>query len=317
MDQTTTTACRLCGSTGPHRVFEALEMMYGTKEPFDYFECANCQSVQIVTALEGGELAKHYPENYYSFSGSSGSGLVNYAITERDKHELRQPSLIGSVIAQFKPEALMKLLGSLNITPKSRILDVGCGSGGLLDRLGRAGFRNLFGADAFIEKSFTTEHGARIQKCEVADAEGTYDLIMFHHSLEHMDDPRAALRAARAKLNPGGACLVRVPTVSSTAWEEYGIYWHQLDAPRHMFVPSRQGMRLAAEAESFKVVAVIDDSVDHQFWLSENYKADIPQHGGGPMLQFSDEQKKQFAHKTRLANKSQRGDQIAVVLRVA
>jgi len=35
---------------------------------------------------------------------------------------------------------------------------------------------------------------------------------------------------------PGGWCVIRIPTVSSFAWEHYREQWVQLDAPRHFFL---------------------------------------------------------------------------------
>ena len=53
-------ACRICASNGPHPHFVVREMMFGTRESFDYFECSNCKTLQIVDIP--ADLARHYPE---------------------------------------------------------------------------------------------------------------------------------------------------------------------------------------------------------------------------------------------------------------
>ena len=58
--------CRACGST---RVAEGLnprEMMFGTRDRFAYFRCADCGCLQIGEVPEN--LSKYYPDNYYSYS---------------------------------------------------------------------------------------------------------------------------------------------------------------------------------------------------------------------------------------------------------
>lgn len=57
---------------------------------------------------------------------------------------------------------------------------------------------------------------------------------MFHHSFEHIADPFETLCSVRRLLS-SGTCLIRIPIVDSWAWENYGVNWIQIDAPRHFF----------------------------------------------------------------------------------
>ncbi len=96
--------------------------------------------------------------------------------------------------------------------------------------------------------------------------EGLWDLIMFHHSLEHMPDPHRALREARERLSASGRIVVRVPTVSSFAFREYLENWPQIDVPRHYFVPSSTGLARLFAATGFEPVETYRDATDFQFW---------------------------------------------------
>ena len=313
MTSDTIQTCRLCKSKGPHNFFKAFEMMYGTGDAFDYFECLGCESVQMFIDLDEDVLKGYYPKNYYSFNHVKKSKIKKFLLNKRDKYFLGHRTFLGSLMAFYSFDFVMSLIGSLKLSAESRIVDVGCGSGDLLNRLGVAGFTNLVGSDPFIEQSFVTTAGAVIKKSELKDLAGHFDLIMFHHSLEHVPDPLRTLRDARAKLNRNGLCIVRVPTVSSAAWREYRENWFQLDAPRHLVLPSRMGMKIAAESEGFKLINTMDDSHGSSLEHSENYRAGIALFGEHPHLAFTVKQKQEFARKAREANASELGDQAAFV----
>ena len=80
----------------------------------------------------------------------------------------------------------------------------------------------------------------------VQDVPGTYDLVMFNHSFEHVEDPLPTLRHARNLLAPGATLLLRTPVAGCWAWRHYGTDWVSIDAPRHAFIPSIAGLRAAA-----------------------------------------------------------------------
>jgi SAM-dependent methyltransferase len=160
-------------------------------------------------------------------------------------------------------------MAHLGASPASRIADVGCGGGRLLRELHRLGFRDLTGVDPNIPADIMVDDRLRVRKQFLEELPGKFDVIMFHHSLEHIPDQLGVLEAAHTKLADGGACLIRIPLVSSHAWHTYGTSWVQLDAPRHLFLHSEQSMRLLAERVGFQVEKVVYDSNEFQFWGSE------------------------------------------------
>ncbi|MCW5625826.1 MAG: class I SAM-dependent methyltransferase, partial [Burkholderiales bacterium] len=157
----------------------------------------------------------------------------------------------------------------------SRILDVGCGSGHLLHALHWQGFRHVTGIDAFLGEESQLP-GLQIMRREIAQMDGTFDLIMFHHSLEHMPDPISALRHAARLCSPTGAVLVRLPITGTFAWREYQDLWVQLDAPRHLFIPTQHAVEVAGKAADLRLDAVEYDSGPLQFFGSELYRKDLP-----------------------------------------
>ena len=279
---TITEECRLCRSTGPHQTIAVREMMFGTREPFEYFSCVACDTLQIVNALEGEELARHYPPDYYSYNASAQPRILRWLTMRHDRFELHTGGeLVGAVISALPAVVRaafgdsLRVIGQLAPERDARILDVGCGGGALLDRLARAGFNNLFGVDPLIAADDETPEGVPLMKRHLNEVIGEFDLIMFNHSLEHVPDLVATLKEAYEKLAAGGICLVRIPTTSSDAWTTYKADWFQIDSPRHIVIPSRQGMALAADTVGLRVEKTYDDSNSYQFIGSEAYRRDI------------------------------------------
>ncbi len=105
--------------------------------------------------------------------------------------------------------------------PLGRVLDVGCGAGGVGRSLRAAGATRLTG----IELNETAAEQARAVFDEVltADVEelvrrgeltGPFDTVVLYDVLEHLVDPAALLRALQPLVVPGGHVHVSMPNAS-------------------------------------------------------------------------------------------------------
>jgi hypothetical protein len=161
--------------------------------------------------------------------------------------------------------------------------------------------------------------GAQLLRASLEDMDGGWDVIMFHHSLEHVLDPRQTLAAARSLLSEGGRIIVRIPTVSSAAFDRYGKSWYQLDAPRHLSIPSRLGMQFVAKLSGLEVAATQDDSSATQFWRSEQIMSDAEKGDVQPARapSLTPTQLRLLTKEADSLNHSHRGDQAAWSLRVS
>ena len=273
--------CRICENVAGNRLHPAREMMFGTREEFDYVECAHCGTVQIAAIPD---LTRHYPKEYYSLSDQmpevdkafkrrvAARFIGHYVVTGKNRLG-RFLNKKRPLIRTLLPPSILDPLAAVRFD--SRILDIGCGSGSLLRTLRTFGFRNLTGADPFIEKSFSIDRNVRIVKASTNELSGEYDLIMLHHSFEHLPDPGAALSDLSGLLSSSGNLLIRIPLVN-WAWQQYGTNWVQLDPPRHLHLFTERSFRLLAERLELQVVKVVYDSDAFQFYGSEQYKMDIP-----------------------------------------
>jgi SAM-dependent methyltransferase len=323
-------ACKICGNTQANAFLKIREMMFGLREEFEYVACKKCGCLQIKEIP--ADMAKYYPPQYRSLIAPNGAAqikrdnmLVRSLRHARTLYALKQESSLGRVLLKFKPleyqwPEYLEWLKKCKATFDSKILDVGCGAGKFLLELSCYGFNNLTGIDPYINSDIAYDNGVKILKKELTDEEGLFDVIMFHHSFEHMDEPQRVLETAGKSLSASGYILIRIPTVSSYAWKEYGVNWAQIDAPRHFFLYSLENIEMLTERARLTVREITFDSTDFQFWGSEQYRRDIPLLDERSYLMnktnsiFSDVDIKSFQEKAAQLNRLRQGDQICVYL---
>lgn len=267
--------CRVCGNAAGNTAHRLREMMFGYRDEFDYMECAACKCVQIVDIPSS--ISKYYPSTYHSFAPVGPRRRFRRLPAKlRDRYALSRRGMIGKLLSRRSPpDPALESLARINPTDGMRILDVGCGSGLLLNALADLGFRNLLGVDPFLPGDVQRDNGVKLLKTSLSGITGEFDVIMFHHSFEHLADPHESLNAAQRLLSPGGHCVIRMPTVTCYAWRYYGTNWVQLDAPRHFCIHSVESVRILADRSGLELSEIKYDSTAFQFWASEQYGRDI------------------------------------------
>jgi 2-polyprenyl-3-methyl-5-hydroxy-6-metoxy-1,4-benzoquinol methylase len=269
-------SCRVCDNDTGNVLFNAYEMMFGFRDEFEYYQCSRCGCLQIKEIP--CDMSKYYPDNYYSFN-VRGENNISKSILTKIKLSLKKSiikysfktkisSLFMTKIYQLPSWAEWLKIAGMGLD--NSILDVGCGTGHLILEMHKLGFSNLTGIDPYITQGVCHVNGVQILKNTLGELKCKYDFIMLNHSFEHMDDPLSTLNNIHAHLSDDGFTLIRIP-VANYAWENYGVNWYQLDAPRHFFLHTEKSMQILANKGRFKLLKIIYDSTALQFWISESY----------------------------------------------
>jgi SAM-dependent methyltransferase len=317
--------CKICGTTSNVSIYKVKEMMFGTRDEFEYFQCPSCECLQIKDIPE--DLSVYYGSNYYNFKKD------NAIFYKNPFSNILKNVLDNLILFVFKSQlkylqgrdetvntGLVSLSKISNLKKTSKILDIGCGNGILLYRLVNAGFTNLTGLDPFVYEDIKYKN-LTIYKKNIEDVKDEFEIITLHHVFEHLSDPLDSLLKIKNILSKNGTLLIRIPIVPNLMWDKYKDKWVQLDAPRHLFLHSIKSMELLAEKSGFTIEKIFYDSNDLQFIGTEQYIQDIPLTSDKSHLQninnsiFTKEQIASFKEQAKEANEKSYGDQVCLYLR--
>ena len=276
-------ACGWCGEERWERgLLSAAEMMYGTRERFTIDRCLACGSLAL--ADPPADLAPHYPADYYSYRSRAtafDAGRRGPLLRPLTGALLRAPVPAVDLALRRVPlwGAPIRWLAGRGVRPSGRVLDVGSGDGYVIKRMALWGFEDLLGIDPYLDGEIEGPP-VTVRRAELAEIEGSWEVVMANHVLEHVRNPGEILNAMASRLSPGGTIVVRVPLADSPIAARYGHDWVALDVPRHLTVPTAAGVRRAVERAGLRLVREFRDGAGFAFWASEQYARGVPLEGG-------------------------------------
>lgn len=259
-----TSECVAC--TAPMRSLQQAQWLMGAREVPGWLECAGCGTVQVHPIPGTGQLRRWYTTE----SLSEGTGTVGPPSSWK-RWALRQlvrawPSshprdrawrwLLDPLASHFQGLPSTASAGA----SAGHILDVGCGDGLLLAILRDVGW-TVDGIEMDPRRAAIARgHGIPVWVGDLHDytADGpSFTTVRFWHVLEHLPDPRQALRLARHRwLQPGGELIVGVPNIQSAMHRIFGTRWAGLQIPKHLFHFTEPGIRRMVESAGFIHVRV-------------------------------------------------------------
>ena len=274
--------------------------------------------MQILEIPEG--LSEYYSNSQYgSFIAPKRSYLKSEMRRIRNRYAIfNSGGLLGRVLNTISPLPSDFCIIRDYATVCARILDVGCGIGSHINDLREIGFLNVSGIDPFIENDIAYPNGVIIRKMFVEQVTGWYDIILSHHSFEHVPNPVETLTAIRGRLNSDGVLLLTVPTAEDL-YRRYRENCYLIQAPQHFFLYSIRSMFLVAQRSGLRIEKVIRDASNVVDWckFSELWKKGIAQNemNEGIDRYFSSEELNGFARVEAELKRQHMGDNVTFIFR--
>lgn len=260
--------CKVCTSK---RLQEYIveERMLNKGERFRYQCCRKCGTLFL--AEEVPNIGQYYKGDYYSFHLEVPRKsrmpvwikriFINSFIFGRTCEPIVQRLMPSEVVA----------LGGTRAKKEEKILDVGCGNGSLIYLLNQNGYLNTVGIDLYCKETPYPVNFYQSSLYDIHDKE-KYDVIMFNHSFEHMENPKEILDKVAKLLSDKGRCIIRVPVGSCEAWKRYSVHWYQIDAPRHYFLYSPKALSYLCKKAGLEIYHVLYTGGVPSFVISEMYR---------------------------------------------
>jgi SAM-dependent methyltransferase len=243
--------CPICEQPLRPTCVRAYDRLVTGEGPFGVDECVVCEYGVTDPQLTDEELGPYYDavgyyESYYEHTGARAGNPL---------HRLRARHRLRSADRRYRQQPFA-LAG---VSP-GRVLDVGCGSGDLLEHLATRGW-DTYGIDpsaAAVEAA--AKRGAQVHQGTLFDQPWepeSFQLITLNHALEHIVEPVPALRQARTMLAPGGLLAIAVPNWA--CWQRKRLFrnrWSALDLPRHQQHFSPRALNRLADLLELRLDAV-------------------------------------------------------------
>jgi SAM-dependent methyltransferase len=260
-----------------------------TPRLFSVVRCRSCGLAYTSPRPSPSETAAFYPDDYWGRETADG-------LTGDDARQAPPPlrHWVEDAYRRRQQREVVRWLARLR-PARGRLLDVGCGRGDLLTALRADGWRAQG-----VEPSAAAAETARrrfgldvvtgtLEDADLRDDAGAgplFDAVVFAGVVEHVPDPLATLRRARALLAPGGLLAVLfLPRFDSLQARLFGPRWLALDLPRHLYhfdddswrrLLAETGLRLEAmepyssrHSATMWVASAFPALHKHRFYLAE------------------------------------------------
>ena len=218
-------------------------------EGFSYVRCTSCGLVQINPQPAEEEIKKRY--NSFLISGCSEESYLSYEL--KNEEAFLQLQLLALKDAGFN-ELEMELLKNPNGN-KPRILDIGCATGRLLYHLKDRGWNTIGVEISSAEAEYAKNKNLDVRNLPLEEnnfPEGSFNVILASHLLEHLNDPASLIREAFRILGGGGSFFITTPNIKSFQAQLFGSRWRSAIFD-HLYLFSKKTLRKMLEQNGFSI----------------------------------------------------------------
>ena len=248
--------CRICGNNRTKEIdkINNLSVIF----------CQECEGYFIHPMPSDEFLRKWYSEEEKKKRWNNDINLAIKANHEQNRYNYEEYFRIASE--------------TLNLDGRGKVLEIGCYSGLFLKKFKELGYecKGIDLNQGFVK--YGREHYGLDLECgtifDLKFTKNSFDIIIFHQLLEHLNDPHSFLREIRRILKDDGHIFFSVPNVGSILYRLEKKHLNDfvghrfIEIPNHLFYFSKHSLAVLLRKTGFNTVLL--NSFGRQD-LNENY----------------------------------------------
>jgi SAM-dependent methyltransferase len=257
--------CPYCGAAGTTPLWRDIADRLGIAPGlWEFRNCVGCRSALLRPTPREADLLGYYPPAYSFATGLDANSRFKRCLSSLEYAFFYRPMYRADArrVARNTPGS------TTSATGRGRVLDVGCGRGMRLLAFRRLGY-DVFGADfqPDVVESLRTQWDipavcADANNLDQFFAKESFDVVTAFHLIEHVPDVSRLLRNCHALLKPGGWLAAAAPLCDSLQAAWFKQRWSgATETPRHVSLPSREGLRRACMSAGFREISIVPDSL--------------------------------------------------------
>ncbi len=240
-------SCDLCGGETATSYLTPVASSPGMEIHCSIVTCDSCGFIYTSPR----PVQRSMPQLYQSYYTASASRTSPGTLRLGKRLKLLLRPLWHWYCGQYLSEVVRKASGA--------VLDVGCGTGDLLEELANRGCRAV-GLDINTTSiEICRKRGLLAVQGDLdilSFPAASFDTIILWHVLEHIPSPRKALERIHSLLRPGGKLLVYCPNAKSYLAQLFGPYWSQWHLPFHFHHFTESSIRALARLGVFTIYRI-------------------------------------------------------------
>ena len=250
--------CFVCDCDGTALYPQQQDKLFGVSGFWNINKCSNkaCGLLWLNPMPIVEDIGKAY-QTYYTHSDRTQSSK---SLLARAYHYIKSSYLaskFGYTNAVDRFSILNRVLGSIMylhpprradldfsvmhvpFKQNGRLLEIGCGSGGMLSIMQSLGWQvegvevDPLGVEVARAKGLNVHLGDVFSK---KYADNSFDAITLSHVIEHVHDPIGLIEECKRILKPSGIISMVTPNSESFGHSVYKNSWLHLDPPRHLHI---------------------------------------------------------------------------------